>query len=279
MKKLFTIAMMTFAAFAEGQVVLEHSYNTNWPMEVVNIEGDGYKYLGVDTATRAIKIYNTDHSLWKTINTSIPQGASIYISSSYASKYLFNADNKIELLVLYGVTTPTFAVKAELYNEDGTILNTFNNAVIYNVANVDNNWKLLVRIGTVPQHTDIYTLPGQWTGVSVLGKTTMPGNIYPNPVENNATINYSLPNGTNQGTINLYNDMGTLVRSYTVTSQFTELLISKDQLPAGVYFYDIITANGRQAGHNEGCALCDVAFTYACKYQAGSTICCLHYAA
>ena len=93
MKKLFTIALITIGAvYAKAQVVLEHSYNENWPMEVVNIEGDGYKYLGIDTTTKAIKIYNTDHSLWKTINTSIPQGATIYSVSSYASKYLFNAD-------------------------------------------------------------------------------------------------------------------------------------------------------------------------------------------
>jgi hypothetical protein len=248
MKKLFTIAMMTIAVFAKGQVVLEHSYSTNWPMEVVNIEGDGYKYLGVDTTTKDVKIYNTDHSLWKTINTSIPAGASIYISSSYASKYLFNGDNKIELLVLYGVASPTFSVRAELYNEDGVILNTFNNAVTYNLANVANNWKLLVRVSTTPQHTDIYTLPGQWTGVSNLGKTIPSSNIYPNPLENSATINYALPNGTDQGTINIYNDAGILIRSYTVTNQFNDLVINKDQLAPGIYIYDIATANGRQAG-------------------------------
>lgn len=245
MKKLFTIAMIMFAAFAKGQVTLEHSYSTNWQMEVVNIEGDGYKYLGVDTATRAIKIYNTDHSLWKTINTSIPQGATIFSASSYASKYLFNADSKIEVMVTY-IFASSF--KAELYNEDGTVLNTFNNASSLNIASVNGTWKLLVRLNTSPQHTDVYSLPGQWTGVSALGKTIASGGIYPNPLESTATIKYELPSGTNQGTINVYSDAGTLVRSYTVTSQFSELLISKDQLSTGVYFYDIVTANGREAG-------------------------------
>lgn len=98
MRTILTIALTTLSLLARAQVTLEHSYSSNWQMEVVNIEGDGYKYLGVDTATKDIKIYNTDHSLWKTIHTNIPQSAVIYSTSSYASKYLFNADNKIELM-------------------------------------------------------------------------------------------------------------------------------------------------------------------------------------
>lgn len=101
MKRAFTIVMIMLGFYAKAQVVLEHSYSSNWQMEVVNIEGDGYKYLGVDTLTKDIKIYNTDHSLWKTIHTSIPAGATVYSVSSFASKYLFNADNKIETMVLY----------------------------------------------------------------------------------------------------------------------------------------------------------------------------------
>jgi hypothetical protein len=57
-------------------------------MEVVNIEGDGYKYLGVDTATKDIKIYNTDHSLWKTIHTNIPAIGSKSVKSGTKVKQI-----------------------------------------------------------------------------------------------------------------------------------------------------------------------------------------------
>jgi len=249
MKKLFTIAMMILFVGAKAQVVLEHSYSTNWQMEVVNIEGDGYKYLGVDTTTKDIKIYNTDHSLWKTINTSIPQDATISSANSYASKYLFNADNKIEVLVSFYTLSPTIVYTATLYNEDGVVLNTFNNTALCNIANVNGNWKLLARNGSFPPYTDVYTLPGQWTGVSVLGKATPDAsNIFPNPVENTATIMYSLPAGVHQGTLSVYNGAGTLIRTYNVTSQFNSIMISKGELPAGIYVYDITTSTGRQAG-------------------------------
>lgn len=248
MKKIFTIALMAIGLYAKGQVVLEHSYSSNWQMEVVNIEGDGYKYLGVDTTTKDIKIYNTDHSLWKTINTNIPQSAVIYSLSSYCSKYLFNADNKLEVMVMYYVTSPSVSYVAELYNEDGVILNTFNNASSYTIAQVNSGWKLLVRFGTSPQHTEVYSLPGQWAGTSSLGKPSLPNKIFPNPIENTATIHYTLPNAASQGILNIYNGAGINVRSYTVTGQFNDLVIDKGSLPPGIYIYDISTANGRQAG-------------------------------
>lgn len=36
MKKIFTIALMTMGMYVKAQVVLEHSYSTNWQMEVIN---------------------------------------------------------------------------------------------------------------------------------------------------------------------------------------------------------------------------------------------------
>lgn len=247
MKTILTIAMMALLISAKAQVTLEHSYSSNWQMEVVNIEGDGYKYLGVDTATKDIKIYNTDHSLWKTIHTSIPQASLIYSVNSFASKYLFNADNKIEVMVLYAII-PSYTYKAELYNEDGTILNTFNNTSSYNIANVDGDWKLLIRNGTSPQYTDVYSLPGQWTGISVTGKASPSSNIFPNPLEDAATIRYELPAGCTQATLAIYNMAGQQLRSYNITNQFSDIVIDKGTLPTGNYIYDITTPNGRQPG-------------------------------
>lgn len=242
MKKLLFIAMMATAATTNAQMTLEHTYSSNWIMEAVNIEGDGGKYVGVEEPSKKIIIYNADHTVWKTINTAIPATASIYGANTFASKYLFNTDAKIEVAVVYidGVN-----FKGEIYNEDGTVLLSVNKCQVFQLKKVNADWKLLAQLantGTPTQITAVYSLPGQYTGMRKPKTESGETAIYPNPMDNAATIEYSLPSGVHTAKLNVYNMQMQLLRSYDITDQFHNIIIQREDMPAGNYLYNIEAA-------------------------------------
>jgi hypothetical protein len=67
--------------------------------------------------------------------------------------------------------------------------------------------------------------------------------LYPNPVENAATLKYTLPAGTREATLNVYDLPGNVIRTYQVTDQFADILIQRESLPAGTYIYKLSAGN------------------------------------
>lgn len=241
---LFALLLSPLAAGA--QVTLEKSYATAYQTQVVYIENEGAKYFNVSDQHNKAYIYNADHSVWKTINLNLIGGVThMHPTPALVSKYLFDSDAEIEFLVTYYVGATSYT---DLINEDGTLIKRFNNCVYADLLHVNNDWKLLATIsGSSHVYTDVYALPGQYTGILPQdGKESPEASLYPNPVETSATLRYSLPNGTHTGSIKVYNSAGAMVRNYTVSSQHDNILIYKNELPAGVYTYSV-SAPGYQA--------------------------------
>lgn len=69
--------------------------------------------------------------------------------------------------------------------------------------------------------------------------------VYPNPVSNNATINYTLPSNYSNGQIVVRNMIGSTVKSTEIKSGVSgKYQFSTMELANGVYFYSII-GNGK----------------------------------
>ncbi|RYD57293.1 MAG: T9SS type A sorting domain-containing protein [Sphingobacteriales bacterium] len=234
MKKLLTIAAILIANVGWGQINLEHTYTDNWRTQVVTIEGEGQKYLGVEDATKNVIIYNADHSVYKTIPTQI--NTSLYLLPTYASKGLFNIDSKIEFIIMFGSDV-------HIYNEDGLLLKSFDKVAWYDVKIVDNKWKLLIH-KSIPsyQPTEVYSLPGTYSSPSGFKpdqRSDGESNIIPNPFETAAFIYYTLPENTTSAVLNIYNITGTIVKQMTVTNQSDKIIIHRGDLPSGSYTYEI----------------------------------------
>lgn len=241
MKHKLTLVFLFITISSQAQLSLEHSYTGHWRMNLEKVENDGYKYIGINETTKNAEFYNEDHSLWMSVKTNIPGIATITKLPFYASRNLFNADNKLEFIVLYG--DAQYPVAA-IYNEDGLLLQQFNNAISYEIKRAGGSWKLLVQThpvgGSGIIYTDVYSLPGQYTGVSKPGKDAeLSSNIYPNPMDDAATISYSLPYGVSTGNIQVYNTNGVLMRSYQVSNQFQNIKVQRGELPPGMYVYKI----------------------------------------
>lgn len=67
----------------------------------------------------------------------------------------------------------------------------------------------------------------------------------PNPFGNSTVVNYSLPEGTNGASINVYDLNGRLLKSFQLKDIKGNVDIDSDDLGSGIYLYDLLV-NGRQ---------------------------------
>ena len=91
---VFLVTMMT----SNAQISLEKTYNASTGITQLAISG--YKYFLMDVVNNQCRVYNMDHSLWKTINLSVPSGMYLY-DIKFVSETLFNSDSKVELAYIY----------------------------------------------------------------------------------------------------------------------------------------------------------------------------------
>lgn len=264
MKRIITAACLFITAIAaNAQMTIENTYSNvnagkfleNMAIEVVNLSTSGRKYLIRDMDASQLRIYNLNHSVWKTIN--LPTVANHEPGyTSYLSEGLFNTDGKVELAVYYRNTTPNVYVhKIVIVNEDGNILNTVDSAEMIKVFNVGNNtFKAIIE--KQGDRAIVFSLPGtipcdvcgNGLGLGKVGKENGTGNIsnpIPNPSTNQTRIEYTLPLGTKQGVIDVYNMNGQNVKSYHVDNTFNSLLVDNTEIPAGTYFYYMIAGGIR----------------------------------
>jgi hypothetical protein len=99
MKPNLFIATFLLVSFAlQAQVTLDKKYN--FSTAVVSFETLGYKYFLMDVPNAQCRIYNADHSLFKTINCNVPSGYFLY-DIKFLSEKLFDSDSGIELLCTF----------------------------------------------------------------------------------------------------------------------------------------------------------------------------------
>jgi hypothetical protein len=63
-------------------------------------------------------------------------------------------------------------------------------------------------------------------------------NPYPNPANDNVTFNYVLPNA-NKATVKIYNMLGALVKTNSITDSTGKLTVNTSDLRPGLYLYDL----------------------------------------
>ncbi len=268
MKKQFltTIALiLCFGFSSSAQMVLEHHYVASGVAGIVNLSLSGRKIAMFDTTTKQLKIYNMDNSLWKTINFpnvpgfthySYEPGYMIWGGAEYISETLFHTDNLIEFTTWYWSTTNPGEGQRLVLNENGNIINSFqNNFYIYNAGN--NKFKALVHKGYSNYDYDVYTLPGTIpcdpcaSGLGLKESTSLSGgglsDPAPNPTGGLTTIQYQLPDGIYEGELALFNTNGQEIRKYRVGHNFRHITLDNSELASGTYYYQL-RCNGAVSG-------------------------------
>lgn len=240
-KLLFSVAVFA-TSFAFGQITLEHTFPAN---EIfVNYTNDTELYYCSFTYnTSAIKIYNSDFALLKTLNLTIPTG---YSYNSFpedyqypVSKHLFNTNNKLEFIVFYqNLNGP--ASKMQIIDEDGTIIKDFPGEYrmeylkIYHDP-IDNVNKLQV-LNEITAQTEIYSLPTSVLANKEIMNAKNKLVAFPNPAK--TTLKVTNPKN-NFNKIEVFDVTGKLVLAQSFSNSTENIILNVENLTKGNYIYKI----------------------------------------
>ncbi len=267
MKKIaFLFAL--FASFGyEAQIALEHHYPVSPNFGIIKLHLAGYKYLMVDLPGSQMKLYNTNHSLYKTIT--IPNITSSNKQVYALTDQLFNTNSLIEFgLSCVTQTQPpnvsityTFFVFDEngalLFQRDSaTIVQTMTGAnpmINYDpIYSIGTGAKLKLGIGSPALYHEIYALPGSIpctectegslgiVGIQPLTESsTETAHFFPNPANDQLKLKYTLPVGAQKAEIKIYDLQGKLIDELTITNDFDFIYLPSDY-NSGLYLYTLL---------------------------------------
>ncbi len=255
MKKLLFITIFFTLFFSlTAQVTLNKRYE--YSASVVKLETLGYKYYLMDVPNSQCKIYNLDHSVFKTIDCSVPN--SFYLSDiKYISENLFDNDNGVELVFTYykyNTAQAYYEYDSKIINEDGSeIIPVIDGAqFIYVNKTEDNTYKLFAYCydySVFPEKvwTNIYNLPGAPVVSAYLQKNepNILLNAFPNPASQTVKVAYSLPENIDTGKLYLIDNNGRPVNQFVIDNHTDFLSLDVSQFSSGIYHYFIEYENTR----------------------------------
>jgi len=233
-----------------AQISLQNTYN--YSTGVVKLEILGYKYFLMDVPLSQCRIYNMDHSLFKTINCAVP--ANNYLSDiKYVSQNLFDSDADIDLVyTFYEFIQPTvdtyyYKYKSRMINENGSNIHDIDGArFIYVYETGENENKLFAycydySIWPEKIWTSIYNLPGLYVSAETMTyeKPGMSLNAFPNPASDKIKLVYELPENIRIARLNLMDSNGRTIRNFTVDNHTDHLELNVNGFSPGVYYYSI----------------------------------------
>lgn len=278
--RLFLILSLSFilANSITAQISLENIYNYNYtqgsvaPMDVAHLESAGKKYV-VHKSAWEVKIYNLNHSIYKTINIAtlnlIDTNAydEYYNGVFYVKEGLFDQDAEVEFMFMidaYNSSNSTDTIITAIINETGSFLFKQGGVrpvyrstdVLASIFNTDNDGtKMILADASYPSTSSyVYSLAGTLscdpcgsvTGFRSPNTTESSFEMQnsPNPAQNYTNIHYQLPENTEEAVLSIYSINGILLQEYTIDQQFDHLRISTKELPNGTYLYSIRTDKG-----------------------------------
>lgn len=255
MKKIIPLLFVLFLSFqGRTQITLEQSYNYSGTFTNMAVSGD--KFYVMDVVLSQCRIYNTNFSLWKTINLTVPANNYLY-DIQYISENLFTTDNALCLIYTYysyDATNLYYTYTTKVVKENGTVLLTVPGCQYYYVTTLSNgDAKLLTysfdcSVSPYTIATAVYSLPGNLpTSIkeSAMTANLFPVSAFPNPASEQLSLSYTLPSGIDSGILQVTDVQGRLVRSLPVSGSTDKMQMGVSDLPRGMYFYTISSGKSR----------------------------------
>ena len=239
---LFLLLSLSYKGL-EAQITLESTYSHSGTYTQLAISGN--KFYVMDVGANQCRVYNTNHSLWKTLNLQIPANNYLY-DIKYVSEGLFTTDNSLCLAYVYysyNETGQYYTFTAKVIKENGvTLLTVPGCQYLYVHTLADGSTKLVtysynnsVYPSTI--ETAVYNLPGNYVAQNEFNKEQMPA--WPNPASDNINIPYQLPGASAEGELLLFDIQGKLLKSFALHQNSGKVSISVSSFPSGTYLYRI----------------------------------------
>lgn len=234
--KLSIILLIAFSFSVKSQIVLEHTYQASY-LWTCHVAGQD-KFFINDNGV--IKIYNADHSLYKSIDTYPPSGYTL--NSIRVHDHLVNSDNAIEVSFTWGNGS---IYDFRVIDENSQMINNISGCNAAWPTSVNGSFKYILSMSN--GSFEVWSCPGTMQKAKQMSNDPASlGQSFPNPTTDFVTIPYQLPKNTNEGVIKLYSNNGSFIRSWKVDNTFNDLKLSLYSLPAGMYYY-VLETKGNEA--------------------------------
>lgn len=241
---IFFIAILL--RMASAQFALEKIYDHSLTSTRIN-EAE-YKYYLMDVTKSECRIYNLDHTLYKTISISLPND--YYLQDiRFVTQNLFNTDSSIELWYSAYNWVPVgndgyYRYISKVINDKGNVLAYIDGGLYaYIIKSADDQFKLSVYAydnsfwpGSVK--TYIFNLPS--TQTAAFYAMVRLNDPYPNPATD--ALNIPVPAGEVTGKIQVFSNTGQLVSESSLSGQSLFRLNTTGWAP-GTYTYRIVSHN------------------------------------
>lgn len=259
MKRLiFTGFFLALVIVLSAQVTLEKRYE--FSTSVVKLETSGYKYYTMDIPNSECKIYNLDHSVFKTISCPTPTANHYLGDIKYISENVFDTDDGIELVYTYYKYIPTqssyyYEYDSKIINEDGSVIQTIDGARYIYINKTDENTHKLFAYcydySVFPEivWTNIYDIQEAPLVAMLLDNNSSESWIkaYPNPASQKVKVAYSLPENIDLGKLYLFDNNGRNVNQFVVDNHADYLELNISEYQSGIYHYFIEYGNTKTA--------------------------------
>lgn len=248
-KNIYLMALVLLTSNLFAQITLEHSYpNGKWETSIAKLSNSGMKYQWVDVSTGVLKLYNLDHSLFKTLTFPVLTNMT-NTEVGYVSETTFDLDADIEFMVYYQDDNNWVNSVTKIVDESGNLIlnatsetpsiNTYDG--IYGaIFNTPNGTKMIL-----DNHSDnaakVYSLPGTLIA-AVIDNSDYDNNFlesYPNPAGNYIKLAYTLPANIKEAKVSIYDIEGKMVKNYTIDNNYKELFIDINEFSNGAYLCQI----------------------------------------
>jgi hypothetical protein len=234
-----------------GQIILEKTFTEYSPIKVFNKNTTVYYYtLNKDT----LKVLNQDYSIYKKISVNkFPEFQPIRVD--FLGFDIFNTDNLLEYLCLYGSSTKSIL---KLLNEKGEVLKDFGDVYDYSTyktsdgkikfKTIESIQKWVVFDSIVYKDSIHYNAGYQNTYITKIYSINEKSQLmfknfnsintqsYPNPTKSEINLVYNLEKGEN-AEISIFDISGKLIESKPIDSMNNQITINVKRYNPGTYVY------------------------------------------
>jgi hypothetical protein len=257
MKKTFKRVLIFLAflsashAFGQVQLLTSFNYSGNY----VKLEKEGYKFYLMDVTAEQCRIYNSDFSLWKTVQLNIPNNR--YLTDiQFLSQNLFDTDDGIELLYVYYQYVQTSTSYYYIYttcviDDNGTVILEVPGGSWTEVKNMDEDGaRLLIYVYDYSAYpytvkTQVYKVPGKYTGIPESGFENPEDSnlrVYPNPTTDRIHFNSPKKMIREQAWLTILDAGANVILRQPVQESQGTLDLKSLGLPAGTYYVRVETS-------------------------------------
>lgn len=245
---LFMLFMIHSGVF--GQITLEQTYNHSGT--ITELSDGEYKYFMMDAPLEECRIYNMDHTIYKTINLPVPDGFFLY-DLKFVSRHLFNEDENIEVLYIYykvdlinSQSVNTYGMK--VMSENGTELLNLADAAHAEIQCPGDEpklltWRYIWYDYYYLIYTNVYALGGGETKSLSITPTTNT-NVYPNPAADYLMVQIPSEQALAGGDLLFSDIQGRRVLSIPFGPGVEKMNIPTGTLDPGSYILNITSAGG-----------------------------------